>query len=328
MLAWLERVGPLAGRRDGGRPRGRGRVPDAHARGRSARRAGRRAARRRGQAAAAVRHAGGAAAAAPRGRAPRRPRAQRARASWRRASSPRPAELGLEVGDHGEPDITLYTLWDPEPRAGVPAPARRRAWFTGRAASSAATAPGPSPCPPTRRSPRRCPSSWRARPAVRVDERVAEVLDELVGRARAGVRDGRALLRRGRRARRPRAGRRAAPLPARRRALRARAAAHVHRRRAGARQDRPGARHARGRRGLPGGRGLPGEHEADVGARGSALAAEAHGGRARRPHRGDLDRGGRRGGDRRAQLRHPRRARRAAGQARRRARSCSTSPTT
>ena len=27
--------------------------------------------------------------------------------------SPAPAELSLEVGDHGEPDITLYTLWDP-----------------------------------------------------------------------------------------------------------------------------------------------------------------------------------------------------------------------
>ena len=27
--------------------------------------------------------------------------------------SPAPAELSLEVGDHGEPDITLFTLWDP-----------------------------------------------------------------------------------------------------------------------------------------------------------------------------------------------------------------------
>jgi hypothetical protein len=91
---------------------------------------------------------------------------------------PAPAELGLEIGDHGEPDITLYTLWDashaqeyrrlPEARL-VHRPGR----FFGRDGSWAVAVPADPALAPA------LSEFLAARPTVRVDERVAEVLAEI-----------------------------------------------------------------------------------------------------------------------------------------------------
>ena len=109
---------------------------------------------------------------------------------------------------------------------------------------------------------------------ARADRRAA-------GRARPGGGHGDALVcggcRAGHRARRG-----APPLPARGRVLRPRAPSHFHRRRAGSRQDRSGARHARGRPGVPGRGGVPGFDEAHVGARGQHVAAGSQRGAAER----------------------------------------------
>ena len=68
----------------------------------------------------------------------------------REGGSPAPAELAFDTDDDGEPQLVLYTVWDPRPCAswrGSPRAASRSA----TAASSAAT-PGPAPrCPPTPR---------------------------------------------------------------------------------------------------------------------------------------------------------------------------------
>jgi SWI/SNF-related matrix-associated actin-dependent regulator 1 of chromatin subfamily A len=93
--------------------------------------------------------------------------------------SPAPAELGLEIGDHGEPDITLFTLWDAEhaqefrrlPEARL---VHRPGRYFGRDGSWAVAVPADPALAP------RLAEFIAARPALHVDERVAEVLEELV----------------------------------------------------------------------------------------------------------------------------------------------------
>jgi SWI/SNF-related matrix-associated actin-dependent regulator of chromatin subfamily A-like protein 1 len=93
--------------------------------------------------------------------------------------SPAPAELSLEIGDHGEPDITLFTLWDAEhaqefrrlPEARL---VHRPGRYFGRDGSWAVAVPADPALAP------RLAEFIAARPALHVDERVAEVLEELV----------------------------------------------------------------------------------------------------------------------------------------------------
>src|SRR5512132_1733261 len=93
--------------------------------------------------------------------------------------SPAPAELSLEIGDHGEPDVTLFTLWDPgyardfrklsEARL-IHRPGR----FFGRDGAWAVAVPGDPALAPAL-------SEFIAeRPALLGEERVADLLDELV----------------------------------------------------------------------------------------------------------------------------------------------------
>jgi SWI/SNF-related matrix-associated actin-dependent regulator 1 of chromatin subfamily A len=93
--------------------------------------------------------------------------------------SPAPAELSLEVGDHGEPDITLFTLWDPGyardfrklPEARL---IHRPGRFFGRDGAWAVAVPGDAALAPAM-------SEFIAeRPDLLVDERVGDLLDELV----------------------------------------------------------------------------------------------------------------------------------------------------
>ena len=93
--------------------------------------------------------------------------------------SPAPAELSLEIGDHGEPDVTLFTLWDPgyardfrklsEARL-IHRPGR----FFGRDGAWAVAVPGDPALAPAL-------SEFIAeRPDLLVEEPVAELLDELL----------------------------------------------------------------------------------------------------------------------------------------------------
>ena len=193
-------------------------------------------------------------------------RAMRCAQRLRVGLEPAPATLSL-IESVGEPRLKLDVNWDPET---IPA-------FL---ALPACEAHGRSlPVDPYLLEPL---EHYLRTFGVEVGANAADVLERL--RAEHDARDRRrAPLARARRAGargRGRARRRAAPVPARRRRLRAEGAADVPRRRAGARQDRPGARRARGRRRLPGGGDLPGEPEAQLAARDRALAAGAldHGG--------------------------------------------------
>jgi SWI/SNF-related matrix-associated actin-dependent regulator of chromatin subfamily A-like protein 1 len=92
--------------------------------------------------------------------------------------NPAPAELGLEIGDHGEPDVTLYTLWDPGPaqefrRMPEARLIHRPGRFFGRDGSWAVAVPADPALAP------HLSDFVAARPELAVDERVAEVLDEL-----------------------------------------------------------------------------------------------------------------------------------------------------
>jgi hypothetical protein len=93
--------------------------------------------------------------------------------------SPAPAELSLEIGDHGEPDVTLFTLWDPGhardfrklPEARL---IHRPGRFFGRDGAWAVAVPGDAALAPAL-------SQFIAeRPELLVEEPVAELLDELV----------------------------------------------------------------------------------------------------------------------------------------------------
>ena len=166
--------------------------------------------------------------------------------------------------------MTLFTLWDPGSRA-TSGSCPRRACPPRPGASSSRAAPG--------RGGARRPRA-RARP-VGVHRRAARVLvEEPVAGCSTSSSPSTTAPRARSRCRTPRTRSWTAlelggvlhPSSARACATRS-SAAHVHRRRAGARQDRPGAGRARGGRRLPGRRRVPGEHEADVGARGRAVAA-------------------------------------------------------
>jgi SWI/SNF-related matrix-associated actin-dependent regulator 1 of chromatin subfamily A len=93
--------------------------------------------------------------------------------------SPAPAELGLEIGDHGEPDITLFTLWDPGlaqefRRLSEARLVHRPGRYFGRDGSWAVAVPADPALAPA------LSEFVAAHPALRVDDRVAEVLEELV----------------------------------------------------------------------------------------------------------------------------------------------------
>lgn len=92
--------------------------------------------------------------------------------------SPAPAELSLEVGDHGEPDITLFTLWDPGyardfrklPEARL---IHRSGRFFGRDGAWAVAVPGDAALAPA------LSDFIGEHPDLLVEERVAELLEEL-----------------------------------------------------------------------------------------------------------------------------------------------------
>ena len=115
---------------------------------------------------------------------------------------PAPAELTLEVGDHGEPDVTLYTLWDPShaqafkrlPEARL---VHRTGRFFGRDGAWAVAVPADAALA------EQLSAFVAERPALHVEEPVRELLDELVAEHEPRLGHGRALLRRRRRARRP-----------------------------------------------------------------------------------------------------------------------------
>jgi SWI/SNF-related matrix-associated actin-dependent regulator of chromatin subfamily A-like protein 1 len=93
--------------------------------------------------------------------------------------SPAPAELGLEVGDHGEPDVTIYTLWDPAPardfrRLPEAHLIHRPGRFFGRDGAWAVAVPADPALAP------HLSEFLEERPALRVDERVIELLAELL----------------------------------------------------------------------------------------------------------------------------------------------------
>ena len=166
------------------------------------RRAGRRAGRRRGASCCcrSTRPAragcrGSRACTSTTSRAP-------ARASSTEGLSPAPAELSLEIGDHGEPDITLFTLWDPSLRAGLQAPARGAPDPPARALLRPRRRPGRSPCPADPALAPALSEFIAARPGAAGRRARGRSAGRAARRARARVRDGRALLRRGRRARR------------------------------------------------------------------------------------------------------------------------------
>ena len=113
----------------------------------------------------------------------------------RRGGSPAPAELALEIGEDGEPEVVIYTVWDPAlardfrrlPEAHL---IDRSGRFYNRSASTGVAVPADAALArDLSRLPRRAP---RGR-----DRRVAEGRARRAGRrARPRVVDGEALLRR------------------------------------------------------------------------------------------------------------------------------------
>ena len=175
---------------------------------------------------------------------------------------PPPARLDCVSRDVDGERLRLDVLWDPDAGDAFDRAARRR-----RAGARCRSTRGSS-SRSTRSS--RCTASRSTAPARPVLERPAR-------RARRGAATPSGA--RGRPTAEPIAevaavlGGELAAVPVGGRALRARGAARVPGRRAGARQDGRGARRAGGRRRLPGGRRLPRVAEAQLGARGGALAA-------------------------------------------------------
>ncbi|MDQ3587172.1 MAG: DEAD/DEAH box helicase [Actinomycetota bacterium] len=97
----------------------------------------------------------------------------------RAGGSPAPAELSLEIGEEGEPEVTLWTVWDP-------APARdfrklpeahltdRGGRFYNRSASTGVAVPADPALA------RDLAGFLELRPEVGIDESLRDVLDELV----------------------------------------------------------------------------------------------------------------------------------------------------
>jgi SWI/SNF-related matrix-associated actin-dependent regulator of chromatin subfamily A-like protein 1 len=93
--------------------------------------------------------------------------------------SPAPAELALEIGDHGEPDVTIYTLWDPGParefrRLPEARLIHRPGRFFGRDGAWAVAVPADAALAP------QLSEFVRERPQLHVEDRVVELLDELM----------------------------------------------------------------------------------------------------------------------------------------------------
>jgi SWI/SNF-related matrix-associated actin-dependent regulator of chromatin subfamily A-like protein 1 len=91
---------------------------------------------------------------------------------------PAPAELGLEIGDDGEPAVTLFTVWDPSPARDFKLlpeahPVGRDGRFYQRDGSWGVAVPADSALAPN------LAGFVAAHPKVRLDEAVRELLDEL-----------------------------------------------------------------------------------------------------------------------------------------------------
>jgi SWI/SNF-related matrix-associated actin-dependent regulator of chromatin subfamily A-like protein 1 len=92
---------------------------------------------------------------------------------------PPSAELTLEVGDDGEPNITLYPIWDPAPtREFKQLPEARPVFRSGRFYNRDATWGTAIPADPALA--KRLEAFVEENPTVEVDERVREVLAELI----------------------------------------------------------------------------------------------------------------------------------------------------
>jgi SWI/SNF-related matrix-associated actin-dependent regulator of chromatin subfamily A-like protein 1 len=91
---------------------------------------------------------------------------------------PAPAELGLEIGDDGEPAVTLFTVWDPSPARDFKLlpeahPVGRDGRFYQRDGAWGVAVPADSALAPN------LAGFVAAHPKVRLDEPVRELLDEL-----------------------------------------------------------------------------------------------------------------------------------------------------
>jgi len=91
---------------------------------------------------------------------------------------PAPAELGLEIGDDGEPAVTIFTVWDPSPAREFKLlpeahPVGRDGRFYQRDGSWGVAVPADSALAPN------LTGFVAAHPTVRLDEPVRELLDEL-----------------------------------------------------------------------------------------------------------------------------------------------------
>jgi SWI/SNF-related matrix-associated actin-dependent regulator 1 of chromatin subfamily A len=94
--------------------------------------------------------------------------------------SPAPAELALEIGDDGEPELTLHTVWDPEParhfrRLPEARPTFRDGPFFGQEAASGVAVPAD---PALARELERFVDEH---PGVRLEEPARALLQELLG---------------------------------------------------------------------------------------------------------------------------------------------------
>ncbi len=98
----------------------------------------------------------------------------------RRGGSPAPAELALEIGEEGEPEVVLYTVWDPAlardfrrlPEAHL---IDRSGRFYNRSASTGVAVPADAALA------RDLSRFLDEHPEVEIDESLRGVLDELVG---------------------------------------------------------------------------------------------------------------------------------------------------
>ncbi|HLM26363.1 MAG TPA: DEAD/DEAH box helicase [Thermoleophilaceae bacterium] len=98
----------------------------------------------------------------------------------RRGGTPAPAELALEIGEEGEPEVVIYTVWDPAlardfrrlPEAHL---VDRSGRFYNRSAATGVAVPADAALA------RDMAGFLEEHPAVAVDESLREVLDELVG---------------------------------------------------------------------------------------------------------------------------------------------------
>jgi superfamily II DNA or RNA helicase len=96
----------------------------------------------------------------------------------RQGRAPAPAELGLEVGESQEPDITLYTRWDHAPaRAFKELPEAHMVALPGRIFNRGATWAVAVPADPALAT--HLNDFVAAHPEVAIDERVSETLAEL-----------------------------------------------------------------------------------------------------------------------------------------------------